>query len=336
MRILIIIAFTFLFSSAFGQLRRDFTQIYRNAPYLNPGFAGIESFFEINAGAQQAWSGDDANQASVFVSGYGRIGYNNPVVYEKNSLRISDPSRYREIARTRKEIYRKHGIGGRIASVSVGPLIQQQAMFTYAYHVPLTTDIRLSFGTNLSLLRQEINLQSYTVRNEDDDRFFQELLRQGDGRSTSFNAGFGAVLYGDNFFVGLSGRSLFSAELNNSLQVESLEPGRTYTFIGAMDFKAGQDFTIRPGIKADYSENTDISIRPNISVRWKESVSLGTYYEFEKALTLLLAVQLSDGLRIGYSYDHFTGDLGLLNRNNHEITLSFFINNKYGISPFIW
>ncbi len=335
-RLLISILVLFVLQQGFSQQRRDFTQIYRNAPYINPAFAGIEEFLEINAGAQQSWAGSDANQASFFVSAYGRIGYNNPVVYEQNSLRISEPLMYRKLARTRKEVYRKHGIGGRISSVSVGPLIQQMATLTYAYHLPLTMDMRLSFGTNLSFNRQEVNLQNYTVRNEDDDLFFQELIRQGDGRSNSFNAGFGAVLYGDRFFAGISARSLFSTELSNSLQVESLEPFTTYSFMGGVEFDLGEYFIIRPGLKADYSEATDLVFQPNVSVRYKDSFSMGAYYQFDRAVSVALGIQLSDGLRIGYSYDHFIADLSLLNQNNHEITITFFVNNKYGLSSYLW
>jgi len=335
-RSLLVILSFLICSLSYGQLRRDFTQLYRNAPYYNPGFAGIEDFFEINAAAQQAWSNYDDNQASFFVSAYGRIGNHNPVVYEQNSLRISDPSRYRDIARTRKDVYRKHGIGGRVTVVSVGPLIQQQAMFTYAYHLPLTTELRLSFGTNLAFNRQQINLQDYTVRNEDNDLFFQELIRQGDGSSNAFDAGFGAVLYGDRFFAGLSARSLVSAEISNSLQVESLEPFTTYTFIGAMDFDLSEHVVLRPGLRADYSFASDMVLQPNVSVRWRDVLSAGAYYQFDKAFTMMVGIQLSDGLRLGYSYDHFVGDLSLLNQNNHELTITFFVNNKYGISSFLW
>ena len=322
--------------NVYSQLRRDFSQIYRNAPYFNPAFAGIEDYFELNAGVQQAWSDLDDRQASVFVSAYGRIGNQSPVVYEKNSLRISDPSRYRDIARSRKDVYRKHGIGGRITSMSVGPMIQQHIMMSYAYHLPLDTRVRLSFGTNLSVIRQQIDLMNYTVRNETDDLFFQELIRQGDGASTHFNAGFGALLYGDRFFAGLSARSIVNSELSNSLQVEALEPVTTYTFMGGMEFDLSPEVIIRPGLKADYSDTYDLQWQPNLSLRWKETLSLGAYYAIDRSLTIALGLQLGDGLRFGYSYDHFQKDLSLINRNNHEITLSFFINNKYSLAAYLW
>ena len=335
-RLLIVILIITVSLEVFAQQRRDFTQIYRNAPYINPGFAGIEEFLEINAGAQQSWAGSDANQASFFASAYGRIGYNNPVVYEQNSLRTSEPLMYRKMARTRKEVYRKHGIGGRISSVSIGPLIQQMVTLTYAYHLPLSTDLRLSFGTNLAFNRQQVNLQNYTVRNEDDDLFFQELMRQGDGSSNSFDAGFGAVLYGDKFFAGISARSLFSAEMSNSLQVESLDPVTMYSFMGGMEFVMGEYFTLRPGLKADYSEAVGLVVQPNVSVRFKDALSMGVYYQFDRAVSVVMGIQLTDGLRLGYSYDHFTADLSLLNQNNHEITITFFVNNKYGLSSYLW
>ncbi len=319
-----------------AQLKRDFSQIYRNAPYLNPAFTGIEDYFEINAGLQQSWSNMDDNQASIFVSAYGRIGNYAPTVYEKNALRVSDPGLYRDIAASRKDIYRKHGIGGRLTSLSIGPLVQQNFMVSYSYHIPLSTKLLLSFGTNLAIDRQVLNLDTYTLRNEADDQFYQELLRQGDGASTNFNAGFGAVLYNDRFFTGFSARSMVNSTIKNSLQVESLEPSTVYTFMGAVMFPLGNELTLRPGLKMDYSEFYDMVIQPNLSLRWKHTLTVGTYYSFDKAFTLAVALQLSDRLRLGYSYDHFVADLGLLNRNNHEITLSFFVNNKYGLSSYLW
>ncbi|MCA6078763.1 PorP/SprF family type IX secretion system membrane protein [Fulvivirga sedimenti] len=333
--LLIILSLTYMLDSN-AQLRRDFSQIYRNAPYINPAFTGIEDYFEINSGLQQSWSAMDDNQASVFVSAYGRIGNYSPTVYEKNALRVSDPSRFRDIAASRKDIYRKHGIGGRLTSLSIGPLVQQNFMLSYSYHIPLSTKLMLSFGTNLAIDRQVLNLDTYTLRNEADDQFYQELLRQGDGVSTFFNAGFGTVLYNDRFFTGFSARSIVNSTVKNSLEVETLEPSAVYTFMGGMMFPLGPDLILRPGLKMDYSEFYDLAIQPNLSLRWKHRLSIGTYYAVDKALTLTFALQLSDRLRLGYSYDHFVADLGLLNRNNHEITLSFFVNNKYGIASYLW
>src|SRR5436190_667091 len=79
---------------------------------------------------------------------------------------------------------------------------------SYAYHLPITPRVNMSFGTQVGYSSQRIDFTGYVVRDQVNDTFYQQIMQAGQGNAGSFRMDFGYVLYSSKFYLGLSSNGL--------------------------------------------------------------------------------------------------------------------------------
>jgi type IX secretion system PorP/SprF family membrane protein len=163
MRHLLLSCLVVLVMNAKGQQLPQLTQYQFNDYIFNPAIAGSRPFFELRSGHRYQWVGiQDAPRTFTF-SGTTPVG-------------------------------EKMGVGGYLFTDIVGPTRRTGFQLSYAYHLRLTQDVKLSLSVSAGLLQFLIDGSKIQFHDPGDPVLDDQL--RGDLLP---DAKFGFYLYGDRF-----------------------------------------------------------------------------------------------------------------------------------------
>ncbi len=164
-----------------GQQMPQYTQYMFNDFVINPAIAGVHNHYQIRTNHRFQWVGLAADPPMT------------------NSISFYGPHAKWNM-----------GYGGYIHNDVTGPTSRTGITGAYAYNFKVTGDIRLSLGLSATLLQYRIDGTQLNPKIVDDPSILNMT-------STSYmpDAGVGAYLYAEEFYVGLSVAQL----LNNNVQI---------------------------------------------------------------------------------------------------------------------
>jgi len=312
----------------------DNTQYYVNLPSVNPGFTGVEDFWDLKVSYRQQWNDFSNENSNIYASLFGTLGTTSPTAYKDNSLRISDPYAYDRLS-NEKDLRRRHGIGGMLSSRTLGPFTAFEFNANYAYHIPISNSFSLSLGTKLGYLNHQLDFTQFTVRDEVNDAFFQMLMNANEGNQSYFTLDLGSILYSKSFYFGLSTNSLVNQKISGDDFNEFLTD-QTYEVITGMEKQISTNMEIYPSARLRYSEIFDLNWEVNLRLRYKERIYIGGAYENDVRASFLFGLTLDTRYNINYSYDYFLNQLNDFNTGNHEVVIGIALFNKYSMKTKNW
>jgi type IX secretion system PorP/SprF family membrane protein len=309
------------------------SQYYSNLPIMNPGFTGIDDHLDLKVSANQGWNSFNINNNNIYVSVFGSLNSSRRALVNNNALRVSSSASQK--SESEKQLRRKHGMGGSLAGRNVGPYRSLTVSYNYAYHIPLSSKFTFSLGTNLSYLNQRIDFSGFTLRNEPDDLFYNQLKKSGNGNQNSFLMDFGAVLYSNGFYFSVSSTNLIKSKLSSD-QLLNYKDQETYQLSTAGNIRIGPTVMLNTGARVRYRSGSDLMWAVNTRLRYKELLYVGSGYGSGSQLSLLVGVTFTTRFNLHYSYDQYLSTLNAFNVNAHEIVLGIGISNKGNSLPKFW
>lgn len=312
----------------------EFTQYYLNIPATNAGFTGVEDYLDLKSGFRQGWNDFNIKNNNVYLSAYGILSKKNKSGTTNNTLRTSDPSAYKAIQSSRV-LRRKHGLGGMLTNRNFGPYRSVSINANYAYHLPISDRFNLSFGSKLTYDNQRINFNNYTVRDEVNDAFYQQLMRTNQGSQNSFFMDFGSVIYSNRFFIGISTNSIIAKKISGDNLLQESNVVR-YNLQTGGNVAMGTNFTLNPGLQVSYSKEYDLLWTVNARLKYKDVIYLGPAFNSEKKLSILFGLMINSRLSINYSYDQYLSELKDFNATMHEVVVGAVLFKKYGVQSKFW
>lgn len=314
----------------------DHTQYYLNLPGINPGFTGIEDYLDTRLSFRQGWNDFAVKNNYMFVSAYGALNNAGRGALTNNTLRISDPEAFRNI-QSENKLLRKHGVGGMITSRAFGPYESTTINLNYAYHLPVSRDLMMSFGTKIGYASQRIAFQGLTVRDDVNDAFYQQIMRSNEGNSGNYIMDFGYVLYSSKFILGISSANIVSTQINSKELADIQLKAKFSAQFALTSVALGEDFSLSPGARITYADGYDLIWSLNSRIRFRNLLYAGLgYTNSSPKLSLLFGLRASDRLSINYAYDKYLSDLNNFNVNVHEITIGMSLFNTYRTSSKLW
>ena len=183
------------------------------------------------------------------------------------------------------------------------------AMLSYAYHLDLNSEMRLSFG----LAGGMFNSSWDPLRNTFSENTIIDVdLERTSRLSPDFNAGMELNAFGINF--GGSVTHLLTSSPTN------FKPGREIYSYLRYRTALNRDYDIAPGIIYRYGNNIHF-FDINVMGYYKKNYWIGFSFRPVHSFAAMLGVEFNK-FRIGYSYDRSIGVLSSLAVNSHEIMLS--------------
>jgi len=205
------------------------------------------------------------------------------------------------------------GLGFNVINDKIGPTNNLGIFGTYAYHLD-TGDGKLSMALRAGTYRFQLDGNAIEYKNI--DKFSGASIA---GRFIpSFD--FGLYYYTKTLYGGLAITHLTGSKVNfDNISDLSTQLVRHYMVNFGYAYILNRDLIVKPSTLVKYTANAPVNVDINLSVLIKEVFWLGASYRTSKDLVLIAEFNITDILRLGYSYDLGLNALQDFNSGSHEL-----------------
>lgn len=270
-----------------------FTSQYMFNDYLmNPAVGGSLDYMPISTSIRSQWAGLDGAPKTQTLSAHKRFG-------------------------------ERMGLGAFLFNDATGPISEKGLQLSYAYHLPMTNDARISFGLGAMLFLHSFDINQLQF-DEPEDQTTQAL----NGNSFSPDVNFGILYYTDQYKVGISISQLLQSSTYKDDENEKLNSlARHYYLHGEYIFNIDNDFDVIPSALIKYVTGAPIQFDVNFRGLYKKKYWLGLSYRDRESIVTLIGMEWKT-LRLGYSYDITLSDINNYSSGSHELNLTYIFGKK--------
>jgi type IX secretion system PorP/SprF family membrane protein len=302
------------------------SQGYQLMPLFNPAFSGVENFNDLKFSYRYQWAGfGKYSPKFINLSYHKRL--KQPLDLSYNSMRLS--ARTSQVPKSKRMIV---GMGGNLFQSTVGVIKSVGGSFNLSFNYPLSKNKRLAVGASALIENRKLDLNQVSVR--DPDEYYNYLLRSSTAQ-TDLNLRAGILLYGENFYVGLSYLPL----VNIALQATDLaleQPFYRGSFQMGYAFPIQSEVMLKPSILGLVQMNNKLVIDYNVKAFIQDKVFLGLTYRDVQSGVVLLGFNVNQMFTVSYSYEMSLGVFKKFNDGSHELVLSARLNNVKKYTQYTW
>ncbi len=208
------------------------------------------------------------------------------------------------------------GVGLTLYNDAFGPSSRSEIRGHYAYNLRLGETVQLRLGLNAQLLFYDLNTSEINAADAEQNLFGSDLT------DSAGNLGLGTLVHGEQWFLGFSIPTLFETEALEGDTVIVLQ-NRSYNLMAGYAFPLGDHWTVKPSVLFQKEERSATQYNITTSVAYKNKVLLGLNYGLANAVSGIVGFQLTDGIRMAYSYDAAISDISSVSGATHEVSLRF-------------
>lgn len=271
-----------------------YTQYMDNLQIINPAYAGSKDVLSLMAVSRNQW---------VAMSG------NPPVT---RLLSVNSPI-------TAKNM----GLGLSFMSDQIGVEKQNGLYVDYSYKLLFNNNRSLALGLKAGVNFYEAGVSDLATNDSGDPVFANDI-----NRSFLPNLGVGAFFSAEKYYLGLSIPKFIKNTINkNGVSVQNISKEQIHVF-----FMAGYVFDVnrivkfKPSILTKFVKNAPVSLDLNSNFLFYDRLWIGAMYRVGDSFGGLFQLQVTNQLKIGYSYDLSVSGLGAYNSGTHEIMVSYDFN----------
>jgi len=288
-KLYIILYITFL---SFGSLwAQDFplhTQYMYNKGAINPGFVGVKGKIGILLMHRSQWLNLDGAPTN-------------------SSLAFEYP-------------FEKAAFGVGIDYDENGPVTKATGNFQFSYNLELSYTTFLSLGVNAGVFQNKLDMDKLSIYNPDEDLFSENI------DVIDFNVGVGAFLYSEVWYLGLSVPNLNLQKYYKDLLSQYDKRLLTAYLMGGYNIELNRNMTLQPSFLLRYADQLPISADISVNLQLNETFTTGLAYRIGAAYSLLVGVNVSRQLHIGYAFDWDQNEIYKENYGSHEIFIRYYLS----------
>jgi len=275
-----------LTSVLYAQQDPSYTLYQYNMNVINPAFAGINGYNEVNINFRSQW---------VNLKG-------SP---ETQSLSIGIP------------MNDKVGWGLSLVNDEVFVLNETDVYIDFSYRVQVGTNTNLYMGVKGGGTFINIDLNSLNVMN---DPVFSENVD-----NFNPNVGVGFLLKGPKYYVNLSAPVLLkSKRYEKDGVVVTNATDRLHVYAGAgYTLSLDKDLNFTPSFMGRMVSGAPISLDITGTFDLYKVLELGISYRLDESISGLGLFKIVDWFNVGYAYEATTTDVKDYSRGSHEVLLRF-------------
>lgn len=212
----------------------------------------------------------------------------------------------------------------------IGPSTNQGAFVTYAYRLKMPVG-KLAFGIRGGVYNSTFDKNKLNYNDQSD-----QFNTGGVYKASAPSFDFGIYYNTNHFFVGASVSHL--GEIGSNFADDSqtkLELNQHYMLSAGAAFELSEKIVYKPSVIAKYVAGAPISVDINSSFLFNKVLWLGASYRTSNSLVLITELNITDFLRLGYSYDMIFNQLSRYNNGSHELFLGvdFGLKAQKSVSP---
>ncbi|MFV5686680.1 type IX secretion system membrane protein PorP/SprF [Flavobacterium sp. GB2R13] len=293
-------SFVLMFTAivSFAQQDAQFTQYMYNTININPAYAGSRGALSIFALHRTQWVGLDGA----------------PVT---NAVSINTPLNGSNL-----------GLGVSIINDKIGPTHENTISADLSYTIPTSETFKLSFG--IKATANIFDLDVSRLNPVDDDPSLHDF-------SNKFtpNIGAGVYLHSNKAYVGFSVPNFIETNRYDDNEVAIFKEKINYYLIAGYVFDMNDYIKFKPAVLTKMVGGAPLQVDVSGNFMFNDKFVVGVAYRWSAALSAMVGFQVSEGLYVGYGYDHDTTNLDHYNSGSHEIFLRYelFKNNNKITTP---
>lgn len=287
--------------SALAQQDPHYTQYMYNMNVINPAYAGSKENLSFGLLFRKQWVNIKDSPTTFTATGHSPVGKNV-------------------------------GLGLSFISDKIGPVSENNITSDFSYTLNLGGEHRLALGikAGVSLLQTDYLTEiAPTLKNINDPYFAANSTR------TNFNLGSGAFYYTNKYYVALSVPNFLNGvhlDFNGNKYGSDVQH---YFLTGGYVFDLNPKWKFKPFFLVKSAFNAPTSWDISTNLLYNEKFEIGASYRNQDAISGLVNFRVSEGVRIGYAYDHVISDISKVTPSSHEVFLLFDLNfpKKVSTSP---
>lgn len=284
-----------------AQQDAQYTQYMYNTIAVNPAYAGSRGVLSVFGLYRTQWIGlDGAPRTSTF-------SVNTPL----NDSNL--------------------GLGVSLVNDKIGPTNENTLSADLSYSIQTSSSAKLSFGIKATANLFNVDVSRLSFEDQEDPQF-QDL-------SNKFTPNIGAGVYwhSDKAYLGFS--------IPNFIETNRYDDNDTAIFKDKINYylMAGYVFNLdkleyikfKPALLTKMVQGAPLQVDVSGNFMFYDKLTLGLAYRWSASVSAMAGFQISEGLYVGYGYDHETTQLRRYNSGSHEVFLRFEFFNNYNkmISP---
>lgn len=286
--------------------------------------------------AQISWAQQEATYAQYMFNG---MAINPAYAGQHKALSVSVLSRFQIVglpgAPTTQSlavhsplVNQRFAVGALFVHDKIGVISQTQFSGVYAYRVPLSLRGTLSFGIQAGLSRYVAQYSALDIY-QNDPAFSQDIYE------TRPNIGTGIFLDHTDWYVGLSAPHMLNNVFTRDSDLMTIHQPFPVILTGGVVFPITRNIHFKPNTLIKMVDGRIVEVDINANFLFDEVVWAGVSYHTSQAMNFLVDLQLTDQLRLGYSYTTALGEIKTVQIGSHEIFLGYIFrfNSKGIVSP---
>jgi len=272
-----------------------FTQYMYNKGSINPGYVGVDGKISIAVLHRSQWIGVTGAPTT-------------------SNLAFQYP-------------FEKAAFGVEFSKDDAGPVSKIIGKLQFAYNLELDYFTFLSLGVDAGIYNHSFDLNKLTIR--DNENIFSE-----DYNAIDFDVGIGAFLYAENWYLGISTPNLNLQRVHPGNEYQSDKRLLTGYLMGGYNFDISQRSILQPSFLIRYSDQLPISAEMTINMKWSETLTTGLAYRFNSAYSLLIGVNVTRKLHMGYAFDWDQSRFYKTNYGSHEAFIRYYLSTDENSARF--
>lgn len=275
---------------SWAQQDKMFTQYLNYPSAINPAYVGSRGTTQVLGIARRQWVGIDGAPESAAFS------VNSPI-----------------------PIY-KMGVGFSLETDKIGPEKNTNIGFDFSYKLKMNSTVSLNLGLKVGLSHYKADLRGSKVIDSGDplvDNYIKGEIKS--------NFGIGAYLYGDRFFTGISIPRLLQTYTDSENKgMSTLDRNKLhYYFMAGYLMDVNLFLKLKPSMLVKATQGSRLSWDITVMSILVDKLWLGVSYRNEDAIAAIAQLNITNQLRVGYSYDFPVSKLSGRSDGSHEITMSY-------------
>jgi type IX secretion system PorP/SprF family membrane protein len=278
-----------LISGIVNAQQTQLSSLYNYNPILvNPAESGYNRATDVGLNYRKQWTNYIGAPTTAWVSGHTNLGG-------------------------------KMGIGGVVLYDKLAFITNIDAKLTYAYHLKLAADFKLSFGIGLGIIQSSLDFSDIKA-----DDYSDEIISGGNVSGTMFDANFGTVITFKDLKLGISLPQI----LQGSTEIPSTNIQTSYNLKSHLNVYANYDYEI----------NNSVTFIPTVMYRrskassqfdvlanfmFNKQVFLGIGWRQDVGIIANVGIKLKEKIQLNYAYEFGKKGFASSTNGTHEIMLRY-------------